>query len=133
MSDVAMIKLAVDTLTPVLRGLFNWKKEENAVRQAQKKAALTSLVLAASETRQYLAAVRANPAEKSTTKQEELALLWNNAGIDMMDIDSGIAQTYLLKGDYWSDPQGWTESKKDETAIMLDSVYSIGRQALLHI
>jgi hypothetical protein len=52
------------------------------------KAALTSLVLAASETRQYVADIRRDPALKDYKREHQLSTLWANAGMEMTAIDS---------------------------------------------
>lgn len=49
----------------------------------------------------------------------------------MLPVDSAIAERYLLKADYWSDPRGWAEQQKDEMLSQLDEVFRLGRQALL--
>jgi hypothetical protein len=131
--EITAITAATQEITGVIKGLFNWRAEKNAQKQLATKAALTSLVLAATEPRQYLADVRMDPAAKSFEREHKLAALWANAGMDMGPINGEVANAYLLKADYWSDRDGWSQAAKDERAIQLDEVYRLGREALLGI
>jgi hypothetical protein len=95
-------------------------------KRKEMKIALESLVAAASKTRQYQATNRnIVPAQNA-----ELAALWNKAAMDIWSIDVELAELYLLKGDYWSDPEGWTLAQKDDRDIQLDEVYRRGQEAL---
>lgn len=111
--------------------LIAWRQTNIHERDAQVTTALTSLMDAALDTRHYLAFVKSNPQMKNPDKERELAKLWAKAGIDMSYIDSEIAGRYLMKADYWSDTQGWTEAEKDETLIQLDEVLRLGQEVLL--
>jgi hypothetical protein len=105
--------------------------QHNVEDREAKLKALRSLVKATTETRQYLAAVRRDPAAKNFNKQAELATLWGEAAFDIHTIDPELANVYLRKSDYWSDPEGWTEAQKDEREIQLDAISERGRKALL--
>jgi hypothetical protein len=94
-------------------------------------AALTSLMVAALETRHYIAVVMKEPDRSDLNKELELAKLWSKAGIDMSHVDSQIAGVYLLKADYWADTRSWTDAQKDDTLIELDQVIRVGHEALL--
>ena len=102
--------------------VLNWRLAQDAEKKAAIKTALTSLMAAATETRQYLAVVKRDPTSQNANKENQLASLWTRAGIDMTDVDSGLAIRYLKKADYWSDPKGWTDAQKDERLIQLDEV-----------
>lgn len=115
----------------LIKSLFDWKHDQSLQKQAQTKAALTSLVLAASETRQYIAAVRRDATSRDFSKEHQLSTLWANAAIDMQLVNGELANGYLLKADYWSDPEGWTAAAKNEQVIQLDEIYRLGREALL--
>ena len=49
----------------------------------------------------------------------------------MLPLNHDLANRYLLKADYWSDPEGGSASKKDDLLIELDEVFRLGREALL--
>jgi hypothetical protein len=97
----------------------------------QRRTALVSLMAAATATRQYLAAVRANQANHNEATENHLAQLWTTAGVDMTEVDADLAIRYLKKADYWSDPAGWTDRQKDDRLIELDDVLLRGQAALI--
>lgn len=114
-----------------LGSIVNWRHSQTVEKEAQITAALTSLMNAARETRLYLASIRHTPGHHDIAREAHLAQLWSKAGIDISFIDSDLATRYLMKADYWSDPQGWTEAEKDERLIQLDEVLRLGQEALL--
>jgi len=130
-TELTAITAATKELSGMIKGLFNWRNEKAAQKKTETKAALTSLILAATETRQYLADTRKRGAKRDPAREHNLAALWVNAGMDMTPVDAKLANRYLLKADYWSDRQGWTKAQKDEQLIQLDEVYRLGREALL--
>jgi hypothetical protein len=107
----------------------NDKQDEELYQRRMK--ALESLTKATQETAQYLARIRENPSTRSSEKQTELAALWGHAAFDIHFIDPQLARLYLRKGDYWSDPEGWTTTQKEDRELQLDRVSKLGRKALL--
>jgi len=114
-----------------LGSLVAWRQTQSHEKDAEITAALTSLMAAALETRHYLALVRDTPHMKNHDEERDLAKLWAKAGIDMSYIDSELAGRYLMKADYWSDTQGWTDEQKDDRLIQLDEVLRLGQEVLL--
>ena len=57
-TELTAITAATKELSGMIKGLFNWRNEKAAQKKTETKAALTSLILAATETRQYLADTR---------------------------------------------------------------------------
>ncbi len=108
-----------------------WRQSHTHERDARVTAALTSLMDAALDTKHYLALIRTSPQLKNPDRERESAKLWAKAGIDMSNIDSALAGRYLMKADYWSDTQGWSDAQKDDTLIQLDEVLRLGREVLL--
>jgi hypothetical protein len=108
-----------------------WKQAQTAEKKQEAQRALTSLMLAARETRHHLAAVRANPASHSDEVEQRLATLWANAASDMFLVDGDLAGRYMAKSDYWSDPEGWTDQQKDDSLVKLDTMLQLGSAALL--
>ena len=121
---------------PGLNALLEWTKaigDFKGKKDERTKLALTSLVLAVTETRHYLAAVRQDAPLRNLDKEMELSRLWQHAGTDMLPVNPDLANLYLMKADYWSDPVGWTEAQKDDRRIQLDAVYEEGRKVLLNL
>ena len=111
--------------------VLNWRQAQTAEKRLQAKTALTSMMAAVRETRQYLAAVRANAANQSIGTERRLSELWSAAAIDMSAVDYELTARYLMKADYWSDPKGWTDQQKDDRLIQLDEMFRLGTEALL--
>jgi hypothetical protein len=114
-----------------LGSFVTWRQTQGREKDAQITTALTSLMDAALETRHYMALVRETPQMKNPDKERDLAKLWAKAGIDMSYIDSALAGRYLMKAEYWSDTQGWTDAQKNDGLIQLDEVLRLGQQVLL--
>ena len=111
--------------------VLNWRQAQTAEKRAQAQTALKSMMAAVREARQNLAAVRDNPASKSTDTERRLSELWSAAAIDMSAVDYELTARYLMKADYWSDPKGWTNQQKDDRLIQLDEMLRLGTDALL--
>jgi hypothetical protein len=131
MMDFALTMDGMKAIAGSFGSVLSWRRVQNAERKAHIKTALTSLMAAATETRQYLGAVRRDPASQNADKENQLSSLWTCAGIDMTDVDSDLAITYLKKADYWSDRKGWSDAQKDERLIQLDEVIRLGQEALI--
>ena len=111
--------------------ILAWRRAQTAEKKHQAQTALTSLMAAVTETRQYLASVKRDPANHNGTTEDHLAQLWTRAGIDMTAVDGELAIRYLKEADYWSDSVGWSEQQKDERLIQLDDVFELGTRALI--
>jgi len=131
---VIPVPLATDSLKMIgewVASLVHRKDEQDKQKMVQLEAAIQALMEAVTATRAYLAEIRDHPEKQSDPKQGEIAQKWMDAGTKIYPIDGGLADTYFLKADYWSDPKGWVAAGKDETLINLDRVFDLGRQALL--
>lgn len=127
--NYTVFSAAIDKMLAWIGIARGWKNEHDAKKQEQIKLALQSLIDAALETRQYLATARDNSEDDSKTRIH-LASLWGSVGFHIWPIDPELAQLYLRKADYWSDPVGWTQAQKDDREIQLDEVYKRGQEAL---
>ena len=110
---------------------FNANHAHAEEKKTEKKAALEALMGAVTETRQYLAVIKADVANKSPATEAHLAGLWSKAGIAMLPLDQQVANDYVLKANYWSDRGGWTGTEEERLRIELDEVFRVGRKALL--
>jgi hypothetical protein len=100
-------------------------------KRADRDDAIQAMMNAVIETRTYLAAIKLHPEKRDDGIQKALSLKWTDAGLKMNRFSDSTASLYLLKADYWSDPQGWADDKKDDYIIELDRVFELGRKALL--
>jgi hypothetical protein len=121
------------SLVDFLPSVANWVHNGHEQSKVQTKEALESLMKAVTETRQYLAILRTDPGRFDLQRQARLSSLWIAAGVAMAPINGNIASTYLMKADYWSDPEGWQGTADDSVLIELDNVFEAGTNALLHL
>jgi len=83
---------------------------------------------AATDTRQYMAALKRDKKNQSYESESRIAQLWSKAGIDMLPVNSELATRCLIKADYWADTVGWSDAQKDDKMIKLDDLLDLGRQ-----
>jgi hypothetical protein len=93
-------------------------------------AALTQLYTAACETLHYARLLNEGEPENRDTERT-LTKLWHDTAIAFRTINSDLADTCLLKGQYWLDPTKWTPEDVKNREIGIERVYSYARQ-LLH-
>jgi hypothetical protein len=128
------IPISLDGLKAIatwIGSIGNWKHAHAVEKKAETKAALESLMAAVRETRKYLATLRENPANQNSDIQNSLSQLWAKAGAEMLPINQELAMRYVIKADYWSDPEAWEGKKNDKLLIELDEVFRLGREALV--
>jgi hypothetical protein len=131
---MVVVPITIDGLKAVatwIGSLGSWKHTLALEKKAETKAALESLLDAVRETRVYLAKLGDDPANKNVETQRELSKLWAKAGIAMSPINRTLADRYVMKADYWSDPRGWQGKRNDMLLIELDEVFRLGRESLL--
>ena len=93
-------------------------------------AALSTLYVAANETANYLAGLR-RTRRRGLKKERELTGLWTNAGITLQSLDKDLAIRCLRKGQYWADPDSWTDADVKRARIDLVRVQRDARLLLV--
>jgi hypothetical protein len=91
------------------------------------KSAIRAVWRAVDQTRLHLAAIRERRADRDEPR-EELANLWSDAALAIVDVDPRFAERLRSKADYWSDPHEWREDPDLDTSI--DSVAADARRLL---
>jgi hypothetical protein len=118
--EAQAIMAVTDRVGAAFKGFFSWKKDRDEQRRKDTREAVKSLVLAASETRQYAAAVR--DAVPNRRRRNSISRLSGRTP----------PWTWCRSIRCWlSDRIGWTQAQKDEQVIELDEVYQQGWEAFL--
>ena len=93
------------------------------------KTAVRIVWRAVDHTKQYLAAIREGRASQEAPRQE-LADLWSDASLAIVDLDPDFAIRLRAKAEFWSDPRSW----RDEPGldISIESVAKTARSLLPH-
>jgi len=96
-------------------------KQHNKINDKKYQKALMAIYEATTKTKNYIASLetRQNHAKK---KERELSELWINAGVTLRTIDSDLAQRCIIKADYWSNPNQWTDEQIKNSRITLDEI-----------
>lgn len=70
------------------------------------KKAIRAVWRAVDQTKRHLAAIREGRADRGAPGQE-LADLWSDASLAIVDVDPDFAMRLRRKAEYWSDPHSW--------------------------
>ena len=91
------------------------------------KKAIRTVWRAVDHTKQHLAAIREGRARRDAPRQE-LADLWSDASLAIVDLDADFALRLRQKAEFWSDPRSW----RDEPGldISIESVAKTARSLL---
>ncbi|MCK4421405.1 hypothetical protein KAW18_04100 [candidate division WOR-3 bacterium] len=125
-----MIELA--QLTSVFTNISNWLETVAELREKREKRfkkALHAIYFAANETRAYVATLKRR---KKPNRERECALshLWSDAAIELRKLDPLLADTCILKSEYWSDPTDWSHNEIDSARISLKEIFDMSRELL---
>ena len=124
----------ITTLISIFNQLREWIGliDARQVRDnANLKTALKSIYVAALETKMYLAAIEDRGEPQNHDTEAKLSRLWLEAALDLREIDPDLADRCLLKGDYWANPNRWTDEQVEESRINVNTVYEEARKLLI--
>ena len=91
------------------------------------KKAVRAVWRAVDQTKRHLAAIREGRADRETPRQE-LADLWSDASLAIVDVDPDFAMRLRMKAEYWSDPLSWHDEPGLD--ISIQSVAATARSLL---
>ena len=129
-------------LLPILSHVREWlnllqrNKGQNSLREEE---ALTALYMAVNETRIYMGsfggymigvASRKDRKKRDRETEEKLARLWTAASIKLRPVNMDLADRCFLKGDYWANPDIWSEQEIRKARIEIDRVFKEARALL---
>jgi len=124
-----------------IRQWFESLRTHNTYRDERYQEALGSLYTALNETRIYIGwldrgrygkalSVNNPPAQRNEETEAKLSRLWTTAALKLRNIDHELAERCMLKGDYWANPEAWSEDKIKRARIQIDSVFREARKLL---
>ena len=122
--------MGLSSMIPGLQGLLNYFAVERRQRDDRLDTALTAIYTAASETKIYIDRMKKS-GRRSRKKEEELSRLWAKAVAPVRRFDRDLAERFLLKSDYWINPEHWTPSDIKDARIGIVQVCEEARGLLV--
>lgn len=119
MSETVVFSSLLSFLGPI-KDWVQFLKSEKKEKLLANAEAIDALHEAICETTIYISNSRSNGRVRET--EENLARLWHTASRKLDRVNSELAQRCLLKGQYWADPEVWTNEAVQKARIELDRV-----------
>jgi len=114
---------ALINLLPALGSLLKDGTRRRKLQDDRGQRAVEGILRAVNETKLYIAALSRGKS-RDNAREEELSRRWTEAASALHRIDDDLAQRCRLKGEYWADPDQWSESQLKEARILLTEVAS---------
>ena len=114
--------IELNPLVSISKEIRAWFETNNNVENQKKnemKLAIKVLSKAILETKSY---VRNGFENRIQEKEDELRELWNNAHVELRQIDNDLANRCFVKAEFWIEPEKWSDEKVEEYNIKLDSM-----------
>lgn len=106
---------------------FGLLRKEQVARDEKERRAIKALYVVLNETLLHfrrLGRPRLARSKKERTHfkrdiqtEEHLSRLWMDASVELRQIDRDLAERCFLKGTYWADRDGWSESAKQTSRL----------------
>jgi hypothetical protein len=112
MQNIVTVDQAVEQVGRLLKDLQSRQVSFNDPT----KAAIRAVWRAVDQTKLHLAAIRAGRADRHAPKQE-LADLWSDASLAIVDVDRDFASRLRMKAEFWSDPVSWQDDPALDISI----------------
>ena len=103
-------------------------KEDARRGEAAYQEALQKIFKAANKTQIYLA--NRMTQGQNREKEECISWLWTEAGLALRTFNPELASRCLIKGQYWTSPESWTEEQVQSAGIKLEKVFSEARDLI---
>lgn len=107
------------SISKEVRAWFETNKNVENKKKDEMKLAIKVLSKAILETKSY---VRNGFDNRIQERENELRELWNNAHIELRQIDADLAMRCFAKAEYWTEPENWSGEKIEKYNIKLDSM-----------
>ena len=104
-----------------------WKTNRQQRSDAEAKA-IDAILLAANETRAYIADIRDGKQTEDRNTEKGLAKLWRSAHTAMVPINYELADRCLIKADCWSDPKLFDDDRYSNIPLDLNSIIDLCRE-----
>ena len=119
--------------SPLLKSVINDSSNKKAADRRATVEALTAAVEIANQTLQYLADKR-RTGRTDRKRERTLSDAWKAAGLMLTELEGvpvSLIERYFQKGQYWSDPEEWTDERIAASRIALDKLSSETTSLLL--
>jgi len=126
MIEASTAMLILDRLLHVL-GLI---RDGKVKKSTHTDKALLALYAALSETKAYISSL-AEGKPRDREHEHKLANMWHRASIPLRYIDPDLARRCFDKGNYWMNPESWSDARIEKNRIALDQVLESTRDLLL--
>ena len=91
--------------------------------------AVRSVLTAVNKTKSYLASRdRGEPINREI--EAELVTLWTSASVHIRRTDPKLARRLQQKGEYWTNPETWTDEEIINNGIRIEEIAAEGRRLL---
>jgi len=107
------------SISKEIRAWSEYNKNSSYEKKEELKKAITALSIAILKTKSYLSS---KSKSKNSAKENELWELWNNAHIELQNIDPALASRCFTKAEYWVAPENWDNEKIKQYNITLNSM-----------
>lgn len=115
--DILGLGKGFDLLKEVL-SLLKYVYEEYKNHKDHKREQQDEFLNSASEAlRQTLIYIGREPYERDRQKEEELSRLWSKVALTARPFNPDLAGRCQIKGDYWANPERWTDEQLDAAKI----------------
>ncbi len=126
--------MEVTTAVTILDKLLNVVgliRDGKIKKEVHTDEALFALYAALSETKAYISSL-AEGKPDDRKHEHKLAHMWHKASIPLRYIDPDLAKRCFDKGNYWIDPNSWSEASIKENRIAIDQILESIRELLLN-
>lgn len=121
--------LSLDEALTQVGQLLHQMNSQRATLDNPAKSAIRTVWRAVDQTRLHLAAIREGRATRDSPRQE-LADLWSEASLAILEVDPEFAERLRMKAEYWTDPHEWQDIRGLD--ISIGSVARAARDLLPH-
>ncbi len=108
-------------LEELLKLLWTVLKEGKANKEHINSQQYEFLKVASKAVRQTLSYIRSEH-KRDTTTEEKLSELWANVALAARPFDSDLAERCYLKGNYWADPNSWSDEEVKNAGIEIGRI-----------
>jgi hypothetical protein len=105
-----------------LLAVLGMMRENKRLERERRDQALRAISAALIATKAYIVA-RQGGAAVDTSREIEIAGLWNEAAIPLGSIDPDFAARCFIKGGYWLEPGVWGDDQVRAKGIAIDQVF----------
>jgi hypothetical protein len=119
----------IGAITP-LKSLLDFISSNKEKDEARYEDALVTLYTALNETRIYIGELEQDKGRRNRDTEGKLSRLWTVAATKIRRIDRSWAVICFQKGDYWANPDNWTDADVKRAGIEINEVFEKAQELL---